>query len=57
MVFGLANFIVRMLKEAELPQKSVESVNFNEMALRGIIFSDFSLHYLLTCGDFVGLFY
>ena len=55
MVLRLANFIVRMLNEAELPQKSVESVNFNEMALRGIIFSDFSLHYLLTCGDFVGL--
>lgn len=44
-----------MLKEAEILGKSVESVNFNEMSLRGIIFSDFSLHYLLTSGEFVGL--
>ena len=44
-----------MLNEAELTWKSVESVNFNEMALRSIIFNDFSLHYLLTCGEFVSL--
>lgn len=44
-----------MLNEAELPWKIVESVNFNETALGGIIFSDFSLHYLLTSGEFVGL--
>lgn len=55
MIFRLANFIVRMLNEAKLPWKSVESVNFNEIALRSIIFNDFSLHYLLTCGEFVGL--
>ena len=55
LVFRLASFRVRMLNEAELPQKCDESVNFNELGLRGIIFSDFSLHYVLTCGDFVGL--
>lgn len=55
LVFSLAKSTVRMLNEAELPWKSVESVNFNEIALRGIIFSDFSLNYLLTTGQFVAL--
>lgn len=55
LIFRLANSVVKMLNEAELLWKSVESVNFSETALRGIIFSDFSLYYLLTSGEFVGL--